>query len=102
MKTNEKNTCPVNSHTEWELLEEVIVGNPENAFVSFWDPVDKLVYSTAELAEIEQYLKRIGVRVKSIAQRINEGNPLAFVVDFKIKVLGYSIQSASVGCVTPH
>ncbi|HDN25520.1 MAG TPA: amidinotransferase [Thioploca sp.] len=57
-KTNSGKEAPVvNSFTEWELLEEVIVSNPENAFVSFWDPVDKLVYSTTELAEIEQYLK---------------------------------------------
>ncbi len=50
-------SCPVNSFTEWGLLEEVIVGNPSNAFASFWDPADKLVFSDAELAEIEQYVK---------------------------------------------
>merc|ERR1719428_1244500 len=26
-------TCPVNSHNEWDLLEEVIVGRPDNACV---------------------------------------------------------------------
>ena len=49
--------------------------------------------------EHDQYLwlqEIIGVRVKLIAQRINEANPLVFVVDFKIKVLGYSIQSGMV------
>ena len=47
----------VNSHTEWGLLEEVIVGNPNKAFATFWDPADKLVYSQIELAEIERYIK---------------------------------------------
>jgi len=49
--------CPVNSHTEWDSLEEVIVGSPEQAFASFWDPLDKLVYSVEEIAQIEKYLK---------------------------------------------
>jgi len=57
MNTLKNNNSPVNSHTEWDPLEEVVVGNPENAFVSFWDPIDKLLYSNDELAEIEQYLK---------------------------------------------
>lgn len=48
---------PVNSHTEWDPLEEVIVGSPENAFTSFWDPVDKFVYSEEETVEIEKHLK---------------------------------------------
>jgi len=38
---------------------------------------------------IPPFHKIIGVRVKLIAQRINEGSPLVFVVDFKIKVLGF-------------
>jgi len=49
--------CPVNSHTEWNLLKEVIVGSPEQAFASFWEPLDKLLYSIEEIAEIEKYLK---------------------------------------------
>lgn len=49
--------CPVNSHNEWDLLEEVIVGSPENAFASFGEPFDKFVYTDAETAEIERHLK---------------------------------------------
>ncbi len=56
MKTTNKNTSPVNAHTEWDLLQEVIVGTPKNAFFSFWDPIDKYIYSEAELAQIEQHL----------------------------------------------
>jgi glycine amidinotransferase len=33
----------VNSHNEWDPLEEVIVGNPENAFCNYMDPYDKLL-----------------------------------------------------------
>ncbi len=47
----------VNSHNEWDLLEEVIVGSPKNAFFSFWDPIDRYLYSQKELTEIERYLK---------------------------------------------
>lgn len=57
MKNVEKNRCPVNSHTEWGRLEEVIVGNPKNAFFSFCDPFENFIYSPTELAEIEKYLK---------------------------------------------
>ena len=49
-------SCPVNSYTEWDLLEEVIVGSPANAWASFWDPVDKMVYTEEENEEIERYL----------------------------------------------
>ena len=48
---------PINSHTEWGLLEEVIVGTPANAFFSFWDPIDRYLFSEEEVAEIEKYLK---------------------------------------------
>lgn len=47
---------PVNSHTEWDLLEEVVVGTPKNAHFSFWDPFYKYVYNKEELASIERYL----------------------------------------------
>ena len=48
--------CPVNSHNEWDPLEEVIVGSPANAWASFWDPVDKMIYTKEEEAEIEKHL----------------------------------------------
>ena len=58
-ETQEKLTSNkrVNSYNEWDLLEEVIVGTPINAFFSFWDPIDKYLYSEEELKEIEHYLK---------------------------------------------
>ena len=31
--TNEPSSCVVNAHNEWDPLEEVIVGRPENAVV---------------------------------------------------------------------
>jgi len=56
MKRNQSNDSPVNAYTEWDLLQEVIIGTPKHAFFSFWDPIDKLIFSEAELAEIERYL----------------------------------------------
>ena len=51
------NSSPVNSHNEWDTLEEVIVGSPANAWASFWDPIDKMVYSYEEDFEIEKHLR---------------------------------------------
>jgi len=48
--------CPVNSNNEWDLLEEVIVGSPAGACASFWDPIDKMIYTREEIAEIEKYV----------------------------------------------
>ena len=44
----------VNSHTEWDLLEEVIIGNPDNAVFTLWDPIDRMIFSEAEKQEIAQ------------------------------------------------
>lgn len=52
-----QSNIPVNVHNEWDLLEEVVVGTPRNAFFSFWDPFYKYVYSEKEVAEIENHLK---------------------------------------------
>jgi len=58
MHKNDKTaSCPVNSHTEWDLLEEVIIGSPENAVASFGVPSDRYVYSEEEVADIEKHLK---------------------------------------------
>ncbi len=48
--------CPLNSHNEWDPLEEVIVGSPVNAMFNFWDPLDKYIISSMEMKEIIQYL----------------------------------------------
>jgi len=36
-------TCPVNSHNEWDLLEEVIVGRLEYAMMPSWDVIERFV-----------------------------------------------------------
>jgi len=43
----------------------------------------------------------IEVRVKLIVQRINEGSPLAFVVNFKIKVFNYIYHSGVITMNNP-
>lgn len=50
-------TKVVNSHNEWDPLEEVIVGNPSNAWASFWDPIDKYIFSKEDDLEVEKHLK---------------------------------------------
>nr|VFK40728.1 MAG: glycine amidinotransferase [Candidatus Kentron sp. SD]VFK46165.1 MAG: glycine amidinotransferase [Candidatus Kentron sp. SD] len=53
----DNDTLPiVNSHTEWDLLEEIIVGNPENAVFLLWDPVEQIIFSDAEKQKIAQSL----------------------------------------------
>ncbi|MCI5159709.1 MAG: amidinotransferase [Candidatus Electrothrix sp. AUS1_2] len=47
----EVSLCPVNSHNEWDPLEEVIVGNIENSAFSLGSPQDRCVYSQQELDE---------------------------------------------------
>ncbi|HCS91643.1 MAG: amidinotransferase [Thiohalocapsa sp. PB-PSB1] len=49
-------TSPVNVHNEWDVLDEVVVGTPKNAFFSFWDPFYQFIYSREEIAAIERYL----------------------------------------------
>jgi len=57
MDGNSKEVCQVNSHTEWGLLEEVIVGRPENAFASLLDPLTKHLFTENEITEINKHLK---------------------------------------------
>ena len=45
-------TPVVNSHTEWDPLEEVIIGNPENAVFTLWDPIDRIIFSEEDKKEI--------------------------------------------------
>ncbi len=45
-------TCPVNSHNEWDPLEEVIVGSLDGAMFASWDPIYKLIFSDEERIEI--------------------------------------------------
>ncbi len=42
---------PVHTHTEWDPLEEVIVGRVDGAMFSFWDPVDSLTFTDEQRAD---------------------------------------------------
>lgn len=50
-------TCPVNSHTEWDLLEEVIVGTVDGAMFPAWN---KINVATAPPGEWEAAERRVG------------------------------------------
>ena len=41
MKNESSITCPVNSHNEWDPLEEVIVGTAVGAMFPAWDTINK-------------------------------------------------------------
>ncbi len=49
--------CPVNSHNEWDPLEEVIVGNLDNAMFPDWKTINEVTVPPNEWTAIE---KRIG------------------------------------------
>ncbi len=48
--------CPVNSHNEWDPLEEVIVGRLEHSVFNMGTPQDQYIYSQKSLEEIKTHL----------------------------------------------
>jgi glycine amidinotransferase len=55
--TNTQSTCPVNSHNEWDPLEEVIICSLDNAMFPEWTKINEVTVPPGEWAEVE---KRIG------------------------------------------
>lgn len=54
------NAGPVRSYTEWDLLEEVIVGRLEGAAFPAWDTINRHTVGPGEWAEIEARVGRVG------------------------------------------
>jgi glycine amidinotransferase len=54
--------CPVNSHNEWDPLEEVIVGSLENAMFPDWTTINIATAPPGEWAEIEKRIGGAGIR----------------------------------------
>ncbi len=54
-------TCPVNSHNEWDPLEEVIVGSLENAMFPEWTTINEVTVPPGEWTEIEQRVGGVGI-----------------------------------------
>jgi glycine amidinotransferase len=50
-------SCPVNSHNEWDPLEEVIVGSVDGAMFPAWHTIDKHTFPPGEW---EEFVKEIG------------------------------------------
>ena len=48
--------CPVNSHNEWDPLEEVIIGNVEQAVFTLSPPQDSHIFFPKDLAEFSAHL----------------------------------------------
>jgi len=54
---NETQNCPVNSHNEWDPLEEVIVGNLDGAMFPAWRTINEATVGPGQWDEIE---RRVG------------------------------------------
>ncbi len=57
MNSFNDNYCPVNSHNEWDPLEEVIVGGLDNAMFPDWTTINEVTVAPGEWHEVE---KRVG------------------------------------------
>lgn len=53
--------CPVNSHNEWDPLEEVIVGSVMGAYFPAWNTIANATVPPGEWAEIEERMKGGGI-----------------------------------------
>lgn len=47
-------TCPVNSHNEWDPLEEVIIGSPLGAMFPAWNTINVATVPPGDWARIEE------------------------------------------------
>jgi len=69
--------CPVNSHNEWDPLEEVIVGSPMGAMFPAWNTINVATVPPGDWAKIEERMGGGGVpyppEMVQAAQRELEG-----------------------------
>lgn len=56
-----KQSCPVNSYNEWDLLEEVIVGHLDGAMFPDWNIINKVTFPPGQWEQIEQFLGKVGI-----------------------------------------
>ncbi|QDT12896.1 amidinotransferase [Stieleria marina] len=56
-----KTDCPVNSHNEWDPLEEVIVGSVDTAMFPGWSRINEVTVPPGEWARIERNVGGKGV-----------------------------------------
>lgn len=52
--------CPVNSHNEWDTLEEVIVGNLRHAHFPAWEDINRPTVDEGDYARIQQIVGGAG------------------------------------------
>lgn len=60
--TTDLPSCPVNSHNEWDPLEEVIVGRLEGAMVSSWNVINDHTVPPGEWDELTTKIGGSGIR----------------------------------------
>ncbi|MBF0389188.1 MAG: amidinotransferase [Desulfamplus sp.] len=69
MNTLELSSCPVNSHNEWDPLEEVIIGSLNGAMFPSWNVIN---YATVPPGEWAEAAKKLGGEGKPYPQWIVE------------------------------
>jgi glycine amidinotransferase len=57
----QQTTCPVNSHNEWDPLEEVIIGNLDGAMFPEWSVINRATVAPDEWEQIEQRVGGAGI-----------------------------------------
>ena len=53
--------CPVNSHNEWDPLEEVIIGGLDNAMFPDWITINQVTVPPGEWKQVEKRIGRSGI-----------------------------------------
>ncbi len=61
MTIEQTTTCPVNSHNEWDPLEEVIIGSLDGAMFPAWNVINEATVPSSEWAAIEKKVGGAGV-----------------------------------------
>nr|VFJ65087.1 MAG: glycine amidinotransferase [Candidatus Kentron sp. FW]VFJ69558.1 MAG: glycine amidinotransferase [Candidatus Kentron sp. FW] len=57
----DKQTCPVNSHNEWDPLEEVIIGTVDGAMFPAWNVINAATVPPGEWGRIEKEISGAGL-----------------------------------------
>lgn len=58
---NKKIKCKVNSHNEWDPLEEVIIGNLKNSMFPIWNDINAASLGKEEWVEVEKKVGGAGI-----------------------------------------
>jgi len=78
-KPDSTTTCPVNSHSEWDPLEEVIIGDLERAMFPDWTTVNEVTVPPGEWSIIEKKVGGKGIPYPADLVRAARKNLAEFI-----------------------